>query len=226
MPTVLITGAGRGLGLEYARQYAADGWKVIGTVREPAAGAALAALGKGVEVHLADMADRKTLARLAKDLKGTPIDVLICNAGIYGPRDANFGKMDYDAWAQVMQINVFGPHATVEALADNVAASELKRIVMMSSRLGSIALNDGGNLIYRSSKTALNQVTKSLSLDLAGRGITVISVHPGWVQTDMGGASAPLKPEPSVQGLRKVIAGLTPKKSGKFFGYDGAELEW
>jgi NAD(P)-dependent dehydrogenase (short-subunit alcohol dehydrogenase family) len=225
MPTVLITGAGRGLGLEFARQYAADGWKVIGIVREPAAGAALATLGKTVEVHLADMADRKTIARLAKDLKGTPIDVLICNAGIY-PRGAIFGRTDYEAWEEAMRINVFAPQAVAEALAENVARSDFKRIVMMSSRMGSIAHNDGEDHIYRSSKAALNQVAKGMAADLADRGITVVAVSPGWVKTDMGGSGAPLTPEPSIKGLRKVIAGLSPKQSGKFFSYDGSEIEW
>jgi len=226
MPTALITGAGRGLGLEFARQYAADGWKVIATVREPKAGSALAALGKTVEVHLADMADRKSIASLAKDLKGAPIDVLICNAGIYGPRGSSFGRTDYESWEAVMRVNVFGPQAVAEALADNVARSELRRIVMLSSRMGSIALNDGGDHIYRSSKAALNQVAKGMALDLADKGVTVVAVSPGWVQTDMGGKGAPLTPEPSIKGLRKVIAGLTLKKSGKFFSYDGSEIEW
>lgn len=226
MPTVLITGAGRGLGFEYARQYAADGWKVIATLREPKAGAKLAGLGKNVEIHIADVTERAALARLAKDLKGTPIDVLICNAGIYGPKGQPFGQTDYAAWEQVMRINVLAPMATVEALVENVAKSDLKRIVMMSSSLGSIAKNDGRDPIYRSSKAALNQVAKTLSADLKDRGITVVAVSPGWVKTDMGGSAAPLTPEVSIGGLRKVIARLTPKDSGRFFHHDGTENSW
>lgn len=225
MPTILITGAGRGLGLEFARQYAGDGWKVIATVREPKAGSALAALGKSVEIHLADMADRKSIAGLAKGLKGAPIDVLICNAGIY-PRGASFGHTDYDAWEEAMRVNVFGPQAVAEVLIENVIRSDLKRIVMMSSRMGSITHNDGEDHIYRSSKAALNQVMKGMAADLADRRVTVIAVSPGWVKTDMGGSGAPLTAEPSIKGLRKVIAGMTPKKSGKFFSYDGSEIEW
>jgi NAD(P)-dependent dehydrogenase (short-subunit alcohol dehydrogenase family) len=226
MPTVLITGAGRGLGLEFARQYAADGWRVIGTVRDPKAGAALAALGKSVEVHIAEVTDRAALQRLAKDLKGAAIDVLICNAGIYGPKGQPFGQTDYAAWETVLRVNLLAPMATVEALADNVAKSEQKRIVFMSSRLASMTLNDGGDPIYRSSKTALNQLAKTLAVELKGRGIIVTAVSPGWVKTDMGGPAAPLTADVSIKGLRKVIAGLTPKDSGKFIHFDGTENPW
>jgi len=226
MPTVLITGAGRGLGFEFAKQYAADGWKVIATVREPAAGAKLSALGKTVEVHLADVTDRAAIARLAKDLRGAAIDVLICNAGIYGPKGQPFGQTDYAAWEQVMRVNVMAPMAVVEALVDNVAASAQKRIVMMSSGLGSIARNDGGDPIYRSSKTALNQVMRTLSAELKDRGITVVSVSPGWVKTDMGGSAAPLTADVSIMGLRKVIAGLSVKDTGRYVHYDGTENPW
>lgn len=226
MPTVLITGAARGLGHEFARQYAADGWRVIATVRDPKSGAALASLGKAVEVHLADVSDRPALARLAKDLKGAPIDVLICNAGIYGPRGQPVGQTDYESWATVLQVNLMGPMATVEALLENVAKSERKQIIMMSSRLASITLNEGGDPIYGTSKTALNQLAKTLSVDLAGRGITVVAVSPGWVKTNMGGPSAPLTAETSIAGLRKVIGGLTRKDNGKFIHYDGTENPW
>lgn len=227
MPTILITGAGRGLGFELAKQYAAEDWKVIATVREPKAGAKLATLGKSVEIHIADVTDRAALARLAKDLKGAPIDVLVCNAGIYGPKGEPFGRTDAAAWEQVFRVNVFAPMATIEALIDNVAKSELRRIVMMSSKLGSIALNDDGrDPIYRSSKTALNQVMKTLSVQLAGRGVTIVSVSPGWVQTDMGGPAAPLTADESMAGLRQVIAGLTPKDTGKFINHDGTDNPW
>lgn len=224
MPTVLITGAGRGLGYEYARQYAADGWKVIGTVRNAKAKAALTKLGAGA--HIADVTDRKAIAKLAAGLKGVPIDVLICNAGIYGPGGMSLGKLDYAAWEEVLRVNLLGPAAVAEALLGNVAASEKRIIVMMSSRLGSIAEIRGGDYFYASSKAALNAVGKAFSVALAGRSITVVSLSPGWVRTDMGGKSAPLAPETSVEGLRKVIAGLTPGKSGSFMSYDGSAIPW
>ena len=224
MPTILITGAGRGLGLELAKQFAAGGWTVIGTVRELAKGAAMP---KGSQTMLCDVTDRRALARLAADLKGRPIDVLFCNAGMYGQRKQTVGNVDYEVWPEVLRLNVLTPMACVEALADNVAASERKQIVMMSSRMGSIGANEGGGEVaYRSSKAALNAVAKSLSIDLKARGITVICVHPGWVQTDMGGPSAPLTPAESIAGLKRVIEALTPAQSGRFLNYDGAEIPW
>jgi len=156
MPTVLITGAGRGLGLEFARQYAADGWKVIATIRRPDAKATLQSLGPDVDVRLADVADRGSIGRLAADLRGVAIDVLINNAGIYGPSGLAIGKLDYAAWEQVLRVNVLGPAAVSEALRDNVAASARRTIVMMSSRLGSIREMRAGDYLYGSSKAALN----------------------------------------------------------------------
>ena len=224
MPTVLITGAGRGLGYELARQYAADGWKVVGTVRNAKAKAVLAKLG--VDVHLADVTDRKAIGRLAESLKGIPIDVLVCNAGIHGPKELPLGELDYTSWEEVLRVNVLGPAAVVEALLENVAASERKIIVMMSSRMGSIGESRGGEYLYPSSKAALNMIGKALSVDLARRGITVVSLSPGWVRTDMGGEDAPLAPETSIRGVRKVIAGLSLEKSGKFFNHDGSAIPW
>lgn len=228
MPSVLITGAGRGLGFEFARQYAADGWRVIGTVRDPAKGAGLAAIGKQVQVYLLDVTDRGSIERLARELKGQAIDVLINCAGIYGPRGEPqaFGHVDWAVWADVMKTNVMAPLAVVESLVDHVAAGERKLVVMVSSQMGSIARAAGGSYMYRSSKAALNAVTRNLSLDLAPRGITVVSVHPGWVQTDMGGPSASLTPEKSVRGLRALLDRLDGRASGRFFNYDGEELPW
>ncbi len=223
MPTILITGAGRGLGLELATQFAAAGWETLGTVRDLAKGANMP---KGSQTFLCDVTDRAALARLARDLKGKPIDVLFCNAGIFGKRQQALGSVDYDLWAEVMRVNVLAPMACVDALVDNVAASARKQIVMMSSRMGSVSENAGGEIVYRSSKAALNAVTKSLSADLRARGIGIVSVHPGWVQTDMGGPSAALTPTQSVTGLKKVVEGLTLASTAKFFNYDGTEIPW
>jgi len=224
MPTVLITGAGRGLGYELARQYAADGWKVIGTVRNAKAKAALAKLG--VDATIADVTDRKSIARLAKGLEAVPIDVLICNAGIHGPKGLPLGDLHYASWEEVLRVNLLGPAAVVEALLGNVAASERRIIVMMSSRMGSIGETRGGEYLYPSSKAALNMLAKAMSVDLARRGITVVSLSPGWVRTDMGGEDAPLSAQTSIEGVRKVIAGLSPEKTGRFFSYDGSAIAW
>lgn len=226
MPTVLITGAGRGLGFEFARQYAADGWKVIGTVRKPDARAALTSLGPDVDVRIADVADRGSIGRLASDLRGVTVDVLINNAGIMGPPGMTLGKLDYAAWEQVMRVNVLGPAAVAEALLENVAASARRTIVMMSSRLGSIAEMRGGDYVYGSSKAALNALARAMSVALSGRGVIVVALSPGWVRTDMGGVSAPLAPEASIAGMRKLIAGLSREDSGRFLSYDGSGIPW
>ena len=214
MPTILITGAGRGLGQELARQYAADGWRVIGTER-----------GAKAEYRL-DVTDLAQVKRLAAALKGTPIDVLFCNSGIIGKRGMALGSFDYDSWAEVLRVNLLGVAAVIEALLGNVAASEKKVIAVMSSRLGSIAESSGMTLPYATSKAALNMLAKGLAATLASRGIVVAALSPGWVRTDMGGAGAPLSPQASVAGLRRVIAGLKPSDSGKFYSHDGSSIPW
>ena len=214
MPAILITGAGRGLGEELARQYAAEGWQVIGTER-----------GTRARYPL-DVARPEEAKRLAAKLNGTPIDVLFCNAGIIGKRGMALGSFDYDSWTEVLRVNLLGAAAVIEALVDNVAASERKVIAVMSSRLGSISESSGMTLPYAASKAALNMLAKGLAATLAPRGIIVVALSPGWVRTDMGGTGAPLSPQTSVDGLRKVIAGLKPSDSGKFFSHDGSTIPW
>ena len=209
MPTALITGVSRGLGKELARQYAEDGWEVIGTTRREL-----------------EMTDTKQIGSFAKGLKGKPIDLLFCNAGISGKRGMAVGSFDFDSWEEVLRVNLLGPAALAEALLDNVAASGHKTIAMMSSRLGSISESSGMTLPYSTSKAALNMLVKGLAATLAGRGIIVVALSPGWVRTDMGGAGAPLAPEVSVRGLRNVIQKLKRSDSGKFFSHDGSEIPW
>ena len=221
MSTILITGAGRGLGHELARQYAADGWRVIGTVRD-----AKAKLPAEVERQVADVTDPKQVAALGKSLRGVPLDVLFCNAGVIGKRGMELGSFDYDSWQEVLRVNVLGAAAVAEALLDNVLAGERKVIARMSSRLGSIAESSGTTRPYATSKAALNMLVKGLAAQLASRSVIVVALSPGWVRTDMGGAGAPLDPETSVAGLRKVIAGLKPADSGRFISYDGSPIPW
>jgi len=214
MSTILVTGAGRGLGLELARQYAADGWKVIGTER-----------GEEAKYRL-DVTDRKQISALKKKLRGAPIDVLFCNSGIIGKRGMALGSFDYDSWEQVLRVNLLGAAAVAEAFAGNVAASERKVIAMMSSRLGSISESSGMTLPYSTSKAALNMLVKGLSSRLREKGVVVVALSPGWVRTDMGGAGAPLSPEASVAGLRAVIGNLGMKDTGRFFSHDGSSIPW
>lgn len=218
MPTILVTGAGRGLGRELARQYAEDGWRVIGTVRAPASH-----LSDAITLDVADAAQAKALAAR---LKGVPIDVLFCNAGVIGRRGSRLGSFDYADWEAVLRVNVLGAAAVIEALVDNVAASGRRTICVMSSRLGSISETRGETLPYATSKAALNLLAKGLAATLTPRGIIVVALSPGWVRTDMGGSAAPLAPDASVRGLREVIGRLRPEDSGKFLSYDGSSIPW
>jgi len=227
MPTVLITGANRGLGLEYARQYAADGWRVIATCRDPESATELASLEGQVEIHALDMGDHRQIQALAKSLRKDAIDLLLNNAGVYGPRPSKLGGIEYDAWEDVMRINAMSPLKLCESFSTHVAASNLKKIAVMSSKMGSMGDNgSGASYIYRSSKAALNAVMKSLSVDLAARGICVVILHPGWVKTDMGGPGGLIDAPESVSGLRKVIEDLRLDNSGRFYNYDGTEIPW
>ena len=194
---------------------------MIGTVRD-----AKVKLPSGVERQIADVTDRGQIASLAQAVREVPLDVLFCNAGIIGKRGMALGSFDYASWEELLRVNVLGAAALAEALIDNVAASKLKVIAMMSSRLGSITEANGMTVPYATSKAALNMLVKGLAANLAGKGVIVVALSPGWVRTDMGGAGAPLAPEASVSGLRKVIAELTPSDSGKFFSYDGSPIPW
>ena len=225
MPTTLITGANRGIGLELTRSFAADGWAVQACCVTPDKAKELKKIAGDVTIHRVDVTDGLRVAGLARELADEAIDVLVNNAGIMGPR-SGFGETDYDDWVQVLKVNSLAPMRMAERFVEQVARSERKLIVNVSSVMGSIAQNGGGHYIYRSSKAALNMVTRGLAADLADRGITVVSLHPGWVRTDMGGADATLAPAESVAGMRRVIEGLTTADSGGFFGYDGGEIPW
>ena len=231
MSTVLVTGANRGLGLEFARQYAAEGWRVIAACRAPDAAQELQELAaqSGGRIHVLAMnvTDTASVRAAAAVLKGEAVDLLLNNAGVGGPPGQQLGNLDYAAWARVLDTNTLGPMRVVEALLENVAQSKLKRVVTITSAMGSIADNlSGGRYAYRSSKAAVNIVMKSLSVDLAPRGITCIVVHPGWVRTDMGGSGGKLTPAESVRALRSLIESIKPEDSGKFLNYDGKPYPW
>jgi len=232
--TVLITGAGRGLGLEFARQYAADGWQVLALARTVSSelSEVMATGGGRIRHHALDVEDLDAIRALATELKGTAIDVLINNAGVMGSSGrgsgtSRFGATDYAAWSTAFRVNVQAPLAVSEAFVEHVAASREKKIATLSSLMGSIAANRlGGFYAYRSSKAAVNAVVKSMALDLARRGIVCLAFHPGWARTDMGGPQADVPVEKSVTGMRRLIAEAGPAQSGHFLQYDGAELSW
>jgi NAD(P)-dependent dehydrogenase (short-subunit alcohol dehydrogenase family) len=222
MPSVLVTGAGRGIGLELARQYSADGWDVIATVR--AGTARLGLEGLGARVEQLDMRDFAALASFGERLAGAPLDLFIANAGVSGPQRIGNPQLAAD-WQDVHAVNAVAPTLLAEALLPNILAAEGK-MVAITSRMGSIADSSGGYIAYRASKAALNAAWRALALDLAARPVTLALFHPGWVQTDMGGRSAPLAVSESVASLRRTIAGLTPKDSGSFLDRDGSPIPW
>jgi len=232
MKTTLITGANRGIGLEFCRQYAADGWRVLACSRLPERSDALNRLAAQypelIKVHALDVADHVEIERLAQVLADESIDLLINNAGIYPDSDkSGFGHTDYAEWVQAFRINTMAPLKMAEEFAAQIARSRQKAIITITSKMGSIADNgSGGTYLYRSSKAAVNMVVKSLAIDLKPLGITAVVFHPGWVKTDMGGPNALISAEQSVSGMRQVIGRLTMAESGRFFGYDGQDIPW
>ena len=229
MPSALITGANRGLGLEFAQQYLTDGWQVYATCRDPESASELRQLADGGKLRILplDVTDPASVKAAAKELEGQAIDLLLNNAGVGGARGQTIGNIDYESWAKVLDANSLGPMRVSEAFVDNVARSERKLIVTLTSGMGSIGDNtSGGAFAYRSSKAAVNMVMRSLAIDLAPRGITCVVVNPGWVRTDMGGPNATLTRAESVTRLRRLIDNLGPTQSGKFFNHDGREYAW
>jgi NAD(P)-dependent dehydrogenase (short-subunit alcohol dehydrogenase family) len=231
MPSTLITGANRGLGLEFARQYLADGWQVYAACRNPNSAPELRRLaeasGHKLRIVALDVTDPASIKAAVPELDGQAIDLLLNNAGVGGARGQTIGNIDYEAWAKVLDANTMGPMRISEAFVDHVARSDRKLIVTLTSGMGSLADNtSGGSIAYRSSKAAVNMVMRSLAIDLAPRGIVCVVVNPGWVQTDMGGTHATLTPAQSVTKLRRLIETLGPAQSGKFFNYNGREYAW
>jgi NAD(P)-dependent dehydrogenase (short-subunit alcohol dehydrogenase family) len=222
--TVLITGANRGLGLEFARQYAEAGWHVIGTARKPEQAGELK--GLGARVAQLDVADQDSVNRLAAELAGQPIDLLINNAGIF-PRVGTIEEIDFDDYSRTLAVNTVGPVRVTRALLPNLRQGQLKIIAGLSSNLGSIAKNERGNFYgYRESKAALNMFTKTLAAELGPEGFICVVLTPGWVQTDMGGPNAPLQPADSISGMKAVLDKLTPADNGSFWSYDGSQMPW
>lgn len=232
MNTVLITGANRGIGLEFARQYAADGWQVVACCRQPQQAEALNRLADQYKdrfsIHRLDVRELAETDQLSHKLQDLPIDILINNAGVYPhAQNGEFDRISYDDWMEAFRVNTFAPLKMVEALVEQIACSQLKIVATITSKMGSIADNQrGGSYIYRSSKAAVNMVVKSLAIDLQPRGIIAVLLHPGWVQTDMGGRGALISTKQSVTGMKSILGRVTHSDTGKFIAYDGQHIPW
>ena len=223
MPTVLITGANRGLGLEFARQYASEGWDVIGTCRDPSEAGELSALPNS-RIQALDMTDLAALDGFSAGLGDAKLDLLIANAGLMEPR----GPMGLDyahAWLQTLTVNAVAPVLLAYAVKDRIARGG--KAISITSKMGSLSDNgSGGYYAYRSSKAALNAAWRSLALDWRDERILAAMLHPGWVRTRMGGPNGLIDAPESVAGMRRVIEQLRPEQTGGFFNYDGAQIPW
>lgn len=222
--TVLVTGCDTGLGREFALQYARERWHVIATYRDHANRIPDAEGGERMSHAQLDVTRFHQLEALKRHLGDRPIDVLLSNAGI-GLDRRRFGEIDYDYMRQMFEVNTVGPLKLCETFADNVAVSRLRRIAVVSSRMGSIGLNlTGAHYGYRASKAGLNAIMRSMALDLGPRGIRIVALHPGWART--AEPEAPLAVEDSVAGMRRIIGRLGAHETGQFYNYDGAPLAW
>lgn len=228
MSHVLITGANRGIGLALVQQYLANGWQVSATYRLASGAQDLLKLTEqypSLTLYCIDITDYDEIASSVCEIG--PIDVLINNAGYYGPKGHGFGNTDVNEWRKALEVNTIAPLKLVELMHAKLELASGKTIVCISSKVGSMTENtSGGGYIYRSSKAALNSVVKSLHNDLSEHGYKVVALHPGWVQTEMGGENALISTTESAQALFERISELTAEQSGRFFNYDGSELPW
>ncbi len=224
MPSLLVTGASRGIGAELVRQYAEAGWRVFATCRDPRRAPSFP---KGVSLHALDVTDSARIRALADELRGEPIDLLINNAGILGPKPDDLAVRDRDGWLRTLITNAVAPLEMAAAFLEHVAASQRRVIAAITSGMGSIGDNEsGGWYAYRTSKAALNMAMKNLSIDVRDRGIAVVVINPGWVKTDMGGKGASITVETSVKGMRAVLERVTLAGSGRFLSWDGSDYPW
>ncbi len=228
---LLITGTSRGIGLEMVRVSVERGWRVFACCRHPQQAEALlglATLAPGkVSVHIADMRELATLQSLAYELRNESIDMLINNAGVYGPDQNQFGEVDVAGWQDAFLVNCIAPLKLAELMLGQLQGGRQKIIACLSSKMASMADNgSGGSYIYRSSKAALNAVVKSMSVDLAARDIKAVALHPGWVKTDMGGPNAEISVRESVNRLFEILLALEASDSGRFIDIDGKDIPW
>ncbi|HET6982497.1 MAG TPA: SDR family oxidoreductase [Myxococcaceae bacterium] len=223
----VVTGANRGIGLEFVRQLTGRGEDVDATAREPEEAPELEALarpGVRLRIHRLDVADDTSVAAFAEQLSSGPVDVLINNAGVSGVKGGEL--IDPADILRVFNVNAVGTLRVVRALLPRLREGKGKKIADITSQLGSIAEASGGRYAYRLSKTALNMATRLLAEDLRGEGFRTVALHPGWVQTRMGGTAAPVPPEQSIRGMLRLIDGLTAEQSGRTFDFQGREIPW
>lgn len=229
---LLITGANKGLGLEFVQQYSAKKYQVYCCCRDLKRCDALLKIARRfpyVKVFQVDVTNADQLAGLADELKDKPIDIILNNAGIYGPRDEYIGAnpIEVSSMLEVFNTNAVAPLKITEAFIANLCLGKDRKVVAISSEMGSIAGNrSGGSPAYRASKAALNAIMKTMSIDLGELGLKVLMLHPGWVKTDMGTDAAPLSPEESVTGMIEVIEKFDGSKNGQFLDYKGEEIPW
>jgi len=230
MKTVMITGVGRGIGYQLAKEYLTRGYKVIGTVRNEAAKARLNSLARDLDatasLHWLEITDSRSIERMVCALKGECIDILINCAGVLGGNHQAYDDLDFAAWQQTLLINTIAPMKVTLALLPNLSLSKNAKVVAISSAMGSMAKQSADSIAYRSSKAALNKAMQCLACELKPKNIAVYLMHPGWVRTDMGGPTGDISVEESSAGLFKVITESTMEHTGRFWQYDGQELQW
>ena len=232
MASVLVTGGNRGLGLEWVRQYAAEGWRVYATCRQPTEARELVELAdreKGISIHRLDVTKPDEINALSVELMQAPIDVLVNNAGVYLEKFMEVGlrRLRYEDWLYTFQVNSLGAVRVTEAFREHVGQSEKRLVVVISTHMASIAdIASPGAYYYRSTKAALNAVMEGFTHELRPKGIGVLILHPGWVHTRMGGEGTSLMPPESVRGMRSVIDQFDMSRSGHFYSHDGVEISW
>ena len=231
MVNALITGTNKGLGLGLTKSFLDKGYKVFATCRKMVKAKELESLSKTfpnkLKILEVDVVAPNAGENISNFLKDEPIDLFLNNAGTIGSRGQGFGQVTTSDWLEVLQVNLIAPLLISQSIIENISKGSAKKMFFLSSKVGSIADNSGGGMyVYRSSKTALNQVVKSLSVDLLGKKISIVALHPGWVRTDMGGPNALISIEESVSGMIGVISRTTLTDTGKFFNYDGKEIPW
>ena len=228
---ILITGTNRGIGLEMVKMAVSKGWRVFACCRNPEEAEKLNVVATEyaglVSIHALDVTDISQIQTLANELRDEAIDILYNNAGVYGSMQHDFGNSDVSDWLRTFEVDAIAPMKVAEHFVEHVARSQVRKMVFMSSKMGSMTDNgSGGSYIYRSCKAALNAIVTSMAIDLRPRGITCLLTHPGWVKTDMGGPYAEITTRESVTALFKNIENSTIEDSGSFYDIDGSIIPW